>query len=660
MKSALSPKIRSVSPALENPVKGLDDEWFEFDGLGGFASSTVALCPSRRYHGLLVTPPEGHAKRHVFLSRFEEALDLGGERFYLSSPRYPGAVPTPGLLKPESFSTEPWTSFVFRQGKLRITREILTLPGKRAVLCRYRIEGGKKGDRLELRPLMAFREADALTFENLALDTTVKQESLGFSVQPYKGLPRLWMSHGGSKAAFEVDPLWYGGLEYREDIARGYDGIEDLWQPGVLRLDLRAKTELILAASIEERIENPAAVWKAECKRRKALQPKKADLRTGLASRAKDFLYRSQEGRLGVIAGYPWFGEWGRDTYLSLPGLTLARGDLESCEEILLGALDYLDKGMLPNIFGLGREDSHYGSADASLWFVRALRLWEQAGANEEKILVRFLPALVEIATWYRDGTGLGIHATEDGLLHVGAPGLNPTWMDAQCSTGPVTPRDGFPIEMNALWYFLLTWLETLLKRSGDAKQAAEWGALRKKCGKSFIARFWLTEGNYLADNYNHGKADRSIRPNMVLAAALEFSPLTKKQRQGVMAQAKAHLVTSRGLRTLSPQDPAYRPTYSGGWDERDSAYHQGTVWPWLMGFYCEAMLRAKAPTKAQLQELKALLEGIEPHLEEAGRAQISEVFDADAPHRPGGTPAQAWSLAEWLRALVLVQEAQG
>ena len=641
-------------------MTGLDDEWFEFDGLGGFASSTVGMCPRRRYHGLLVTQPEGFSKRHVFLARFEEALDLGGERFYLSSPSYPGAEPHPGLLKPRSFTNEPWTRFAFEQGKLRVTREILTLPGRRAVLCRYHIEGGKKGDRLELRPLMAFREADALTFENMALDTRVQRVGQDFSVRPYGSLPRLWMSQGGSRAKFEVDPLWYTNLEYAEDIARGYEGHEDLWQPGVLRLDLRGKTELILAASLDEPIDDPAATWKAECQRRRALQPVEGDLRSRLASHASDFLYRSQEGRLGIIAGYPWFGEWGRDTYLSLPGLTLTRGDLDSCEEILVGALDYLDRGLLPNIFGLGREDSHYGSADASLWFVRALRLWQLAGARDEKILVRFLPALIEIATWYRDGTGLGIHATDTGLLHVGGPDLNPTWMDAQCSTGPVTPRDGFPVEMNALWYFLLAWLEKLLLQSGDAAQAREWATLRKKCGKSFVTRFWLRAGEYLADNWKDGKPDRSIRPNMVLAAALEFSPLTKKQRQGVLAQATAHLLTPRGLRTLSPQDPAYRSNYGDGWDERDSAYHQGTVWPWLIGFYCEATLRAKAPTRKQLDELQVLLEGIEPHLQEAGRGQISEVFDADAPHRPGGTPAQAWSLAEWLRALVLVQEARG
>lgn len=642
---------------MKSHTLGLDDEWFDFDGLGGYASSTVGMRPARRYHGLLVTEAPGSAKRHVFLARFEEALDLAGERHYLSSPRYVGAGETQGLLEPESFDAEPWPVFRYHVGEVQITREILTLRGQRAVLCRYRIVGGEPGDELELRPLLAFREADALTYENLALDTRVTRGADGISVQPYAGLPRMWIRQSGG-ASFEVDPLWYKNLEYTQDLLRGYDGHEDLWQPGVFRLDAVGSVDLILAASLEGPLENPAQAWEEETGRRQARMPREPDLRSRLAGHADDYLYRSKAGRLGIIAGYPWFGEWGRDTYLSLPGLTLSQGDLDSCEEILLGALDYLDQGLLPNIFGLSREDSHYGSADASLWFVRALRLWQLAGAAEEKILVRFLPALVEIATSYRDGTGLGIHTDDEGLLHVGNPDLNPTWMDAQSSSGPVTPRDGYPVEMNALWYFLLAWLENLLKRAGDKDAAREWGELRKKCRKNFVKRFWLTKGSYLADNWKDGKADRSIRPNMVLAAALEWSPLTKKQKEGVLTCAEKHLLTPRGLRTLSPNDPSYRATYGGGCEERDSAYHQGTVWPWLLGFYVEAVLRTRPQTRAQLSKLQDLLQGMTPHLMEAGRGHISEVFDGEAPHRPGGTPAQAWSLAEWLRALVLLEEA--
>ncbi|MEW6073554.1 MAG: amylo-alpha-1,6-glucosidase [Planctomycetota bacterium] len=645
--------------AVAAPERAAALEWIEADGLGGYAASTVLACPTRRYHGLLVARPPGNPRRHVFLSRFEETLEDAQRSFPLSMARYAGLFSPEGFRHLESFEARPHPSFRYRCGPAEVRREVMAVRGRPAVLCRYRVSGAEPGAALVLRPLLPFREADLLTEENGALDPRAAPLPAGIRCRPYESLPAIDLVLDGAPWQFLPAPVWYRGIQFPADQERGYHGREDEFSPGVLRIAVAGEADFVVAATIGAPVEDPSALWRRESEGRRrraaavlAARPA-ADGRVALA--ADDFLFRAPDGRLGVVAGYPWFGEWGRDTFVALPGLTLARGELAACGEVLAGTLPFLKDGLLPNVYGTSPADSHYGSVDASLWFAWAARHYQRAGAPRARVLDELRPALTEIARAYHDGTGLGIAADAGGLIAAGGPGLNGTWMDARTASGPVTPRDGCAVEINALWYSLLQHVEMLALAAGDRRSAREWQARRLRARRSFLERFWLENGSYLADRWRDGSADRAVRPNMVIAAALEQSPLTRAQRAGVVALARAELLTPRGLRTLSPRDPAYVPRYRGGPRERDEAYHQGTVWPWLLGFYVEASLRAHGTRKAHRAELSALWDALVPELDRAGLGHFSEVFDGDPPHSAGGTFAQAWNTAEYLRSRALL-----
>jgi len=642
----------------------LGREWLLADGAGGYASSSSILCPTRRQHGLLVAPFAGTARRHVFLSRFEESVhgqDLG---FPLSLARYPGTWAPLGHRGFTGFARWPWPAFEHHIGRAEIRREILVPRGRHAVLCRWTLKSKVWPLELRLRPLTPFREADSLTFENPHLDPRAQRlaPAQGIAVRLYSGMPVLHLTGSGPGFSYHADPVWYRRIQYLRDLERGYSAEEDQFSPGLIQFRLPTEGSVVVAAALDEPIADPARLWEEESARVRARQPAAPQgLCATLAATADDFLYRAPGGRLGVIAGFPWFGEWGRDTLIALPGLTLSRGMVKECGEALSGLIPFLRDGLLPNVFGATPEDSSWNSADAALWFARAVRLWElDAGADgRARLMDEFAPAMARIAEGAERGGRLGLRVDEDGLLHAGSPDLNATWMDAQCDGVPVTPRHGAAVEMNALWYFLLTYLERLALERGDRPAARHWMERRRRTRAGFLQRLWLPDERRLADLWRDGAADASVRPNMVIAAALEFSPLSRGKRTDVVRHAGKFLLTPAGLRTLAPDDPAFEPRYAGSPRERDLAYHQGTVWPWLLGFYVEAHLRAFGAAPDNLERLRALLEGLAPHLELCGIGHVSEVADGDPPHRPGGTIAQAWNSGELLRACRMLNEAR-
>lgn len=649
-------------------------EWIETDGLGGFASSTLALCPTRRYHGLLVTQPDGFAKRHVFLARYGELLTIDAQQREIAGARHGPETDPSGHAALDSFSLSPWPTWSYRFGDVELRRELILARGVHQVFCRYTLrlptdpsdagqaETAPTTYRLELRPWLAMRAADDLTFENDALAPGAIEHANGFTCRPYEALPAIAFTTCRDNARFEAAPLWDKGLYYAQEEQRGYPCHEDQFSPGTWTFELEPNRSIVVAAALVDPVNEPrVACQRAATRRHLVVTTALARFEFDQARHAiaaHDFVYRTPERRTGVIAGYPWFLEWGRDAYLALPGLTLALGEVEECGEALSTATRFLSNGLLPNIFGTSVESSHYGSVDAALWFARAVRLYELAGGDPARIADELLPALLEIANAYADGIPrLDVHCDEGGLIVAGRPDLNPTWMDAQTSAGPVTPRDGCAVEINALWAFLLEHLEMLTAALEGPRAKRVWSERRRRAKKTFLERFWLEDEGYLADVWKDGVADRSVRPNMVLAAALEFSPLKRVHRTKVVDRARAELLTPRGLRTLSPNDPAYVGRYAGGCDERDGAYHQGTVWPWLFGFFCEAHLRAFGSRKGPRRELLALLDGMNEELDRAGIGHVSEVFDGDPPHRPGGTIAQAWNTAELLRARVMLKD---
>lgn len=651
------PRLHLVREQLLDIKQAEALEWLEVDHRGGYAMGNPLLCPARRYHGLLVAPWGPAGKRHLFLSRFEESAHIGARRFDLSVARYPGCLRAEGLKHLSAFELAPWPRWRYWLGGATLTREIMRVPGTALTLCRYTLSGIQQPAVIELRPLLACREADALTFENLELQPIGKRTAGGVAFQPYAGLPPVCIQVDGRKPDFDPDPTWYRQIEYRLDLERGYDGHEDLFCPGALTLMLEPDTPVVVALSLEAPEVHGCARWDRLADRRRAADKQLPKGFEGdLVHAAQQFLYRDAAGRSGVLAGFPWFGEWGRDTLISLPGLLLSQGHVARMGEALRDLVGWIDGGLLPNIFGPTRESSHYGSVDAALWYARAVDLFDAAGGDSALLLDVLRPALEQIAEGYLAGGRLGIHVGADGLVAAGHEGLNPTWMDAQVDGVPVTPRAGKAVEINALWYLLLDLLEDLSRRAGDDRAAERWRLQRRRSKRGFLAAFWRDETGYLADRVQAEQVDASIRPNMVIAAALARSPLTRKQRAAIMAVADHHLLTPCGLRTLSPEDPDYVGRYCGATWERDHAYHQGTVWPWLLGFWAEAHMRSERPTRALRLRIEAGLRRIEPHLMEAGLLQVSEVFDGDAPHHPGGTPAQAWSVAEILRALVLLR----
>ncbi|MCR9243445.1 MAG: amylo-alpha-1,6-glucosidase [bacterium] len=627
-----------------------DTEWLLTDGLGGYACGTVADLPRRRYHAAWVARATPTARRHNIVAGFDERIAVGDEVVSLLHAHWSGmagAVPPPVETR---FRRWPEPTFSFRHGAFAIERAVqLVREPVPTLLVRWR-NAGDRPLRLDVRPLLGWCDADHLIRAHDGFDGSVTASGASWGVRPDTLLPRLWITADGV-AAFRAEPDWYRGFVYGADRDRGYDHEGDRYCPGVLELDLPPGGASVVAFRLEEPCHEPGVAWDAA-----RTAPPGGTSRERLARAADDFFYEAPGGRLGILAGFPWFGEWGRDVFLALPGLSLARGRTELCERVIGDAIPFLRRGLLPNIYAAKRADSHFGSCDAALWFALAVQRLADGGSGDPvRLENEFVPALEHIADAYLEGTDLGLAAQSDGLLAAGGPELNATWMDAQTSAGPVTPREGFPVEIQALWYALLAFLV----ERGVAR-AARYREVMLACGAAFKDGFWLAEPKYLADRVHDGVPDPAIRPNMLVAAALARSPLTKTQRVGVVSMAATELVTPCGLRTLSPQSVAYRPRYGGGIEARDAAYHQGTVWPWPIGFYAEAALRAASPKQLPtvVSDLRRLLEGLGAELDRAGLEHVSEVFDGDPPHRPGGTFAQAWNTGEILRAHALLDAA--
>lgn len=645
-------------PAAAPSIPG-DAEWLLADGAGGYGSGTADGLVRRRYHALWVVRPPGGTRRVLAVAGLDERL-VGADGVAVSLLHAhwrgePGPSAPPAAV---AFAGLPLPQWTWRLGDRSVARTVALArgdgdrPGR--LLVRWRNLGAAPL-RLVVRPLLGGNDADHLIAADDRFDGTLHARGASWGSRPTTLLPVLWLSVDGV-AAFRAEPVWYRGFLYAEDRARGYDHVGDRWSPGVLELDLPAGGEATAAWALGDPCADPAAAFDAElaaATRRHAVQTADADpLRARLARTADDFLYRADGGRLGVLAGFPWFGEWGRDVFVALPGLTLARGRADLCAEALVGAVPFLRAGLLPNVYGATPAASHYDSCDAALWFALAVQRFADAGGDAALVRTQLLPALASIATAYQQGTELGLAVDGDGLLQAGRDDLNATWMDARVRGVPVTPRAGLPVEIQALWYALLAFLAE--------HDAAGWRQARDRCGREFVRRFWLADGAYLADRLHAGAADATVRPNMVVAAALPRSPLSRAQRAGVVSRARGELLTPRGLRTLSPLAPGYLGRYAGGVEARDAAYHQGTAWPWLGGFYVEAALAAAAPRdrRAEAVRLRQWLDGFLPELDRAGLDHVSEVFDGDEPQLPGGTFAQAWNSGELLRAIASCAEA--
>ncbi len=662
---ALSPSLLRFPEAL------LSREWLVTNGLGGYASGTVAGVNTRRYHGLLVAALAPPVRRTVLVAKVDEAIEAGGRRFELGANEYhDGTVDPQGYTHLAGFrlaGTIPVWTYAVPGASLEKT--VWMAREENATYARYRLLPGSGPARLLIRPYLTERDYHATTRGDPGWRFDLAPLPSGIRVLPWAGAAAyaLRLSRGTFTAG---GAGWYWKFLHRAERARGLDDLEDLYVPGVFEAEMGPGEEVTLLATAEgatpEReaarpVDGRRAYQKERTRQSLLLRrakhlpadsvplPGEGGLARRLVLAADQFLVRGTSRRT-VVAGYHWFTDWGRDTMIALPGLTLATGRPLEAREILLSFAGALDRGMLPNRFPDDGAPPEYTSADAALWYFCALHHY-LARARDRALLRRVFPALEEIVACYGAGTRHGIRVDPaDGLLEAGAPGLALTWMDARTDGRVITPRRGKAVDLNALWYNALRlaagWAGAL-DRDAAAYDA---GAVRAR--EAFAARFVNAAGGYLYDVIGpDGTPDPALRPNQLLALSLPHPVVEGALARAVLDAVSAHLLTPLGLRSLAPGAPGYRGTYGGGPAERDEAYHQGTVWPWWLGPYVTALVR----TTGDRARARRLLDAFRAHLLEAGLGTVSEIFDGDPPHHPRGCIAQAWSVAALLDAWELV-----
>jgi predicted glycogen debranching enzyme len=631
-------------------------EWLETNGTGGFAMGTVSGANTRRYHGLLVAALRPPVDRYLILSKLEETVLIDGTRIALGTNQYPGTIFPTGYQQLIEFRVDPFPRWTFEAAGARLEKKLFLVQGEQTVVVQYH---STRSCRLRIQPMLAFRDYHSLGHANDVFNGSVKEDadsgSRRLRIRPYPGMPELRLRYSDSGAAFENEGRWYYNTEYLEELERGLDFQEDLYAMGRLELALlRGWPAWVLASLEDEREFDSATIRRLEQVERVRRQPSSDDpLVSRLSAAADQFVAHRSDGKPAVIAGYPWFTEWGRDTMISLPGLLLSRGLLEDARHVLRGFLQLLDGGLIPNRLPERGEQPEYNAADATLWMFQAVNAYLQAGGDLSFVREEFYPAAKMIMLCHKRGTHHGIVVDHsDGLLIAGGEGTQLTWMDAKVNGRVMTPRHGKPVEVNALYYNALRLMGQWARAFGEAEAAANYERDAAIAGRSFAEAFWNEERKCLYDVIAPAGPDSKLRPNQIFAVSLPFQLLAPPKRTAVVRAVEAELLTPVGLRTLGPNEPGYIPHYRGGPAERDAAYHQGVVWPWLLGPFVRAYLQVFGTSAQNVTYCRGLLSGLEQHLDQACVGTVSEIFEAEPPFRPVGAPAQAWSVAELLRLL--------
>ena len=650
----------------------LNEEWLVTNSLGGYASGTVSGAITRRYHGLLIAALPNPMGRVMVLNGLSERLRLPDRRVvYTGAEELAGVAPEHTLPVAEFRLESGLPVWRYEAQGLRLEKRLMLPHQQNTVHILYRLTGGPGKLRLGLRPAIHFRPHDAAVTsvpQHKYLFTALEDQ---FEITAGADLPTLRLTIRGPSAQFTLDRKETEAIPYPEERSRGYDWRGSLWSPGYFRCDLGDGDEVALTASTESwetvRALSMSNAFTAELERRRSLisiAPEALQSGPGaeLVLAADQFLitpvgraedaaraHASGDEVRTVIAGYHWFTDWGRDTMISLEGLTLASGRAHEARWILRTFSYYIRDGLIPNLFPEGRQDGLYHTADATLWFFHAIHRYLEA-TGDRPTLQRLVPKLVDIIDHHLRGTRFGIGMDpSDGLLRQGQEGYQLTWMDAKVGDWVVTPRRGKAVEINALWYNALRLLEKWLREDNQNRRADEIGSVAAQTRESFNRRFWFEEGGYLYDvvDGEGGGNDSACRPNQVLAISLDFPVLDPSLWEPVMEVVTKRLLTPVGLRSLDPGHPEFKARYYGDLRSRDAAYHQGTVWAWLIGPYIDAWLKLHPGDHAGG---RTLLKGFVPELRKACAGSISEVFDAEPPYTPRGCIAQAWSVAEVLR----------
>ena len=644
-------------------------EWLCTNGLGGFASGTVSGVNTRKYHGYLTVAARPPVERYVMLAHVEDRLWIGDRSYPLSANEFPDVIDPLGYQNIVNFSYQNGPIWHYRFGDARIEKSITMVHGQDAVSIRYTLLQPSASHvplRLNVQPMLAGRHFHATTTANnrpqwhLADRISTRDPLVITAAQcPIK----LFISHNADH--FSDGQCWWYNFTLRAESARGYPDRDDLWTPGALEFVLKPGVSVGLICSTRPvATTEQAAIISQEKKRRDALEiaieetSEAAMLARRLSVAADQFIVsrdgeKNAAGKMSVIAGYPWFEDWGRDTFISLAGLSLVTRRFDVARSVLVTFADHIRDGLVPNRFPDESDHPDYNTVDASLWFIHAAyQYWRYSG--DHALLRDYLYApLNQIIDCYRAGTRFGIRMDSDGLIRAGEPGVQLTWMDAKIGNDVVTPRYGKPVEINALWFNALKIMETVARLAVHSARADELAALAVKVQAAFCARFWNPDAGCLFDVIaDDGYGDPSIRPNQVISLGLAFCMLGDTKARSIINVVQNKLLTPMGLRTLAPGSPGYHGRYIGDQNARDHAYHQGTAWPWLMGPFVSGYVKTMHNTPQSRVDAWEFLKPFTAHLTEVGLGSISEIADGDSPHTARGCFAQAWSVAEVLRCL--------
>ena len=666
---------QAISLALtENETQDLfKKEWLLTNSRGSFSSSTIAGIDTRRYHGLLtgtLTPP---ANRIVSLSKCLESITVGEKRIDISTFEFDGRITPEGFKNLTGFRRDIGVHFDFDLGAGKLTKSIYLLQDRDVIAMVYDFSNITEKAQLSVRPFIAMRDFHSLQTSKTAFSSEWQHDGLCVSNSQLSETELFLRSE---QMWFEKSDQWWYRFFYRNERERGQDCFEDLYSPGTFNCQIESDRRVVVWASLSEKgtadqllnITVDSAIDRLVDHQKKVIE------KTGNKDRHLRHLFVAADQFIverlindkktpTILAGFPWFLDWGRDAFIALEGLLLCTDRFKDAAGVLTTFASAVSEGMIPNRFDDYGNQPHYNSVDASLWFAHSAFRYLAVTGDRQTFEEELLNAIRHIIDRYQNSTRFGIHADDDGLIVAGDKNTQLTWMDAKCDDIAFTPRYGKAVEINALWYSCLCSLAEYYRETETPSEATwmdsqYYGSMAEKVGQSFCDLFWNQQANCLYDCIlDDDHPDASIRPNQIYAVSLPFSPLTPKQQHAVVHTVQKHLLTPYGLRTLSPSDERYRPRYQGDSFERDSAYHQGTAWPHLIGAFIEAYLKVNEFSGSSFNEASQFLAPLLEHLSNDGCIPaISEIFDGDQPQKPKGCFTQAWSVAEVLRAYQMIQ----
>ncbi len=632
--------------SLVNLEYSLAREYLRSNRTGSYMSTTISGCNTRKYHGLLICPvPQLDGDKHVLLSSLDETVIQHDAEFNLGIHKYEGEHYEPkGHKYIRNFEADIVAKTTFRVGGVVLDKENLLVENEEQALIRYTLLDAHSPTVLRLRPFLAFRSVHQLSKANMYAYTKYTPVPNGIKVKLYEGYPDLFIQFS-KEAEFIPVPDWYHNIEYIKEKERGYEFLEDLFVPGYFEIPIKKGESILFSASTSEM--KPVSLKARFTKEYNGRIPRDSFINC-LTSSARQFIMTTRNST-DVIAGYPWYNSITRQTLIALPGLTLDEPEL--FEKVIDTQVQRLKDGLFPKTAGGGV--SGYDSIDAPLWFFWALQQYESELNRKKEIWRKYSSPMKQILNAYRTGTHYGIRMNGDGLIVGGDEHTVLTWMDSWIDGRPVVNRAGMAVEVNALWFNALCFALEAAGAASDLDFINEWGGWPEKIALSFTREFWDQERGYLADCIRTGEKDWTIRPNMVIAAALTYSPLDREMKKSILSVVKRQLLTPRGLRSLTPESPLYEGHCEGSVYLREKAVHQGTAWPWLIQFFVEGYLRIHK--RGGMPFVEKIIEGFEEDMSEHCIGTIAEMYNGNPPHNARGAVSQAWSVGAVIRAHKLI-----